>query len=116
MIVPDVFRLLLLAQAGFTLGLILWIFVAYFRVWRRVVDHRRGLLPAHVFLVSFAHAMLILFAVIDVHERLGVDEMTWHTPYLVTAMVISDLALLIIMKLQVLRLRFLRETASEEMG
>lgn len=100
---PDAFRVLLLAQAGFTLGLILLIIAAYFHVWRRA-DNGRGLLPLHVVAVATAHGMLILFGVSEVNNRFG-DGLTWRIPYLIAAMLVSDLALLVIMKLQVRRLR-----------
>lgn len=103
MIWTNAFRALLLAQAGFTLGLIGLVIFAYLRVWRRV-DKSRGLLPIHVVAVSVAHSMLIIAAVVEMYGRFG-EPFSWRLPFLLVAMVVSDAALFTVMKLQVHRLR-----------
>lgn len=102
----DVVRLLLISQAGLTLGFVVVIGFAYFAVWR-VTAPRRGLLPVHVVAISVAHSMLVLYATVDLYGRLGARS-SWQTPFLLVALAFSDAALITMLTFQRARIRHIR--------
>lgn len=102
----DIVRLLLISQAGLTLGFVVVIGFAYLAVWRTTAP-RRGLLPIHVVCISIAHSMLVLYATVDLYARLGARS-SWQTPFLLVALAISDVALITMLTFQRIRIRHIR--------
>lgn len=100
----DVIRLLLISQAGLTIGLAFLITATHLGLWFSMDATRRGRLPVQVAAVALSHAMLVFYAATTVAERLG-EPLSWRTPFLVAAMVISDVALIAIIRVERARIR-----------
>lgn len=105
----DVWRVLALSQAAFTIGVSLVIVVVHLRVISLVPRRWQVLLPVHIAGITLAHALLTTFASVEIYQRLG-GPSTWRTPYLIAALTVSDLALLSV--LSFMRKRLAPEEAS----
>lgn len=103
----DALRLLLISQAGLTLGFVGIIAAAYFAVWT-ATKPRRGLLPLHVVAISLAHSMLVGYATVDIYDRLG-SPGGWQTPFLLVALVLSDVSMATMLRFERARIRHIRE-------
>lgn len=102
----DLIRVVLLSQAGLTYGIVLLLFVTY-------LQHTRGWPPLHTVLLALSQSAFFGYAVADIANRIGQGDFTWHTPTLIFAMAVSDVALVILLRRERERVRRLRSGLPE---
>lgn len=97
----DVIRVVLISQAGLTYGIVVLLLVSYLKA-------TRGWPPVHTVLLALSHSAFFAYAVMDIIARIGGGAFTWHTPFLIGTMIISDVALVVLLVRERTRTRRLR--------
>lgn len=92
----DALRVFVVSMAGLTIGLAAYIAVTYVRTYVDLghAGHARRWAPLHVAGFAVAHCMYALYGAGVLVERIG-TPLTWGTPYLVAANLLSAVVLLV---------------------
>lgn len=85
----DVARILIISMAGLTIGLAAYIGVAYLRTYVDLPTEYRRWGPIEVVGIAISHVMYTSYAAIVIVDFIGHPGLTWETPYLVVAMLLS---------------------------
>lgn len=82
------------------------VIVSYFQAYRvdRYKKARTGLLPTHVWLIGSSYILLLIYAMLTMHERSN-DHLTYHVFLLVPAFIAGIGAMTAILKYEQLRYR-----------
>lgn len=107
--VADLARIMLIAEAAFSLGLVIVILYAL-SCTRRSAAPPPSLLTWHIVAISLAYLGLVGMTAIDRYLRLKHNlDMTWHIPAFFIFSTLGNFALWIILRVQVVRLRLAKE-------
>lgn len=85
----DVARILIISMAGLTIGLAAYIGVVYLRTYVDLPVEYRRWGPLEVVGIAISHVMYTVFATLVITDFIGHPDVTWETPYLAVAMVLS---------------------------
>lgn len=95
MLMEDFFRYILLAQGGFTLGIVIIICIKHLKLFAESRKIRRMLLPWHIVAIGVSHALAVLYMVDGTIGRLG-EPFSYRTALAFVSLLLSNVALLII--------------------